>query len=287
MMPRARLRLFWPSLLLAACGAAGAMEPLSDNALSTVHGRDGVSFDLSGFSMSGNARITYSPDASSSIYIENLSASRSDSAVPYSDPYKLDIVAGAPGLADVINFAFPANVNGDQRWQFAYDWGVTSNGITSANGSVVMQDLVVTGGGLQFTTPQVNDGIAFGAAVRMDIGQLSFQPNGRSDTSGQMVLSGVHIGGVDASGNFNGTPWVIADAAAQPGVINAVTDASGVSLHIGIDWPDPRYGSGAASAGGIAIDNISFNTPGQPAVNLGSSSIGSIQIQYLDVKFHH
>ncbi|WP_295998101.1 DUF6160 family protein [Rugamonas sp.] len=274
------------ALLLAAWPAlAGAMEPLDDRTLSSVRGGDGVSFDLSGFSIAGNARVTYTTASGSSVYIDNLAASRSDSAVPFSDPYKLDIVAGAPGLADVINVAFPLNANAEQRWQFAYDWGVTANGVASANGTIALSDLVVSGGGLQFSTPQAGDGVAFGAALRLDIGQLAFQPNGRDNPAAQMVVSGVHVGGVDANGNFNGTPWALAAIASQPGVINAVTDESGARLHIGIDWPDARYGSGVAPAGGIAIDKVAFTAPGQATVDLGASRIGSIQIQYLDIKF--
>lgn len=262
-----------------------ALEPLSEAAMSAVRGRDGVSFDLSGFSMSGDARVTYTTPDNNSIYTEKLSASRSDNPNPFSDPYRLDIVAGAPGLADVVKISLPGNANGDQRWQFAYDWGVNANGIARDMGSVVMTDVVYYGGGWQFTTPQVNEGVAFGAAVRMDIGQLAYRPRGRGDTTEQMALSGIHIGAVDANGAFTNQPWVIADVAAQPAVINALTDETGPRLHIGIDWPDPRYGNGQAATGGVAIDNISFVSPGQPTVDLGSSRIGSIQIQYLDIKF--
>ncbi|MES2164422.1 MAG: hypothetical protein V4476_24980 [Pseudomonadota bacterium] len=274
-------------LSVAVCAPAPAMEPLTDAALSTVRGRDGVSFDLNGFAMSGDARVTYTTPIGSSLYVEKFSASRSDNPLPFSDPYKLDIVAGAPGLADVINIAFPLNINADQRWQAAYDWGVTADGVTREQGSVVIKDLVFSGGGLQFSTPQVNDGVAFGAALRMDIGQLSFQPRGRTDATEAMVLSGVHIGGVDGNGVFNNTPWMLANVASQPAVINALTDETGPRLHIGIDWPDARYGSGVAPAGGIVVDNISFVSPGQATVDLGSSRIGSIQIQYLDIKFKH
>ena len=281
--------------MLRACGwwlmlasvSATAMEPLNDAALSSVRGRDGVSFDLNGFAMSGDARVSYTTPAGSSLYVEKFSASRSDNPLPFSDPYRLDIVPGAPGLADVINIAFPVNTNADQRWQLAYDWGVGADGVTREQGSVVVKDLMFSGGGLQFTTPQVNDGIAFGAALRMDIGQLSFRPRGRDDASEAMVLSGVHIGGVDGNGAFNNTPWVIANVASQPAVINALTDETGPRLHIGIDWPDPRYGNGTASAGGMVVDNVSFVSPGQPTVDLGSSRIGSVQIQYLDIKFKY
>jgi hypothetical protein len=274
-------------LLMLAGVSASAMEPLNDAALSSVRGRDGVSFDLNGFAMSGDARVSYTTPAGASLYVEKFHASRSDNPLPFSDPYRLDIVPGTPGLADVINIAFPVNTNADQRWQLAYDWGVGADGVVREQGSVVARDMVFYGGGLQFTTPQVNDGIAFGAALRMDIGQLSFRPRGRDDASEAMVLSGVHIGGVDGNGVFNNTPWVLANVASQPAVINALTDELGPRLHIGIDWPDPRYGSGAAPAGGIVVDNISFVSPGQPTLDLGSSRIGSIQIQYLDIKFKY
>ena len=265
--------------LLLCAQAAWAMEPMSDSAMSAVRGRDGVSFDLSGFAMSGDARVSYTTPVGSSLYVEKFAASRSDSAQPFSDPYRLDVLAGPPGLANYINIAFPANATGEQRWQMAYDWGIGADGVVREQGSVVVKDLAFYGGGLQFTTPQVNDGIAFGAAVKMDIGQLSFQPRGRNDPTEAMVLSGIHIGAVD------GGPWVLAHVAAQPAVINALADESGLRLHIGIDWPDARYGSGQASAGSIVVDNISFVSPGQPTVDLGSSRIGSVQIQYLDIKF--
>ncbi|WP_229262106.1 DUF6160 family protein [Duganella guangzhouensis] len=266
-------------LLLMLPAVAAAMEPMSDSALSAVRGRDGVSFDLNGFAMSGDARVSYTTPSGTSLYVEKFSASRSDSAQPFADPYRLDILPGASGLADYINIAFPANASGEQRWQMAYDWGINADGVDRAQSSVVVKDMVLYGGGLQFTTPQVNEGIAFGAALKMDIAQLSFQPRGRDDASEAMILSGIHIGGAD------GGVWTLANVAAQPGVINAVTDETGPRLHIGIDWPDARYGSGQASAGSIVVDNISFVSPGQPTVDLGSSRIGSVQIQYLDIRF--
>lgn len=271
--------------LCARAAPAHAMEPLPDAALSAVRGQDGVSFDLSGFAMSGDVRVTYTTANGASIYKEKLSASRSDSSNQFADPYKLDIVSGAPGLADVIQLAFPANVLGEQKWQLAYDWGVNADGMALHNGSVAISDLALRGGGLQFSTPQGYDGIAFGMGLRMDIGQLAFRPNGRTDTGEQMALSGIRIGAVDVDGNFTNRPWQLADVAAQPGVLNALNDESGPRLHIGIGWPDARNGSGAAPAGGLQIDSISFTSPGKPVVDLGSSRIGSMEIQYLDIKF--
>lgn len=272
---------------LAMAAPAQALEPLSDAALSAVRGRDGVSFDLNGFAMSGDARVSYTTPIGSTLYVEKFSASRSDNPLPFSDPYKLDIVPGAAGLADVVTIAFPQNTYAQQRWQMAYDWGMTADGVTREQSSVVIKDLVLYGGGLQFTTPQVNDGVAFGAALRMDIDQLSLRPRGRTDDTEAMVWNGIHVGAVDGSGMFTNTPWMLANVASQPAVINALSDETGPRLHIGIDWPDSRYGSGVAPTGGIVVDNISFVSPGQPTVDLGSSRIGSIQIQYLDIKFKH
>lgn len=279
----------WLCLAVLPCTAvpALALEPLSDAALSAVRGRDGVSFDLNGFAMSGDARVSYTTPLGSTLYVEKFSASRSDNPLPFSDPYKLDIVSGAAGLADVVNIAFPLNTFGEQRWQMAYDWGVTADGVTREQSSVVIKDLVLYGGGMQFTTPQINDGVAFGAALRMDIGELSLRARGRTDDSEAMVWRGIHVGAVDGSGLFTNTPWMLANVASQPAVINALSDETGPRLHIGIDWPDSRYGSGVAPAGGIVVDNISFVSPNQSTVDLGSSRIGSIQIQYLDIKFKH
>lgn len=278
-----------PAIVLAlACAAAAqaqGLKPLSDDALADVRGRDGVSFDLSGFSMSGNARATFTASPGRSIWMENLSASRSDSAVPFSDPYRLDIVSGAPGLADVIRFNFPVNADGAQRWQKAWDFGVEADGIVRNGGSLVLSDMVFYGGGWQFSTPRVADGVAFGAALRLDIGQLALRTAGRNNAGEQMALQGIRIGEVDENGNFTGAPWKIADVASQPAVINAVADENGPRLHIGIDWPDAKYGSGQAALGGIQIDRIFFISPATGTTDLGSSRIGSVQINYLDIKF--
>jgi hypothetical protein len=270
-----------------ACAPSWAqgLRPLGDEALSSVSGRDGVSFDLSGFSMSGDARATYTTTSGNSIWMEKLSASRSDSTVPFADPYRLDVVSGITGLADVIRFDFPVNADGAQRWQLAWDYGVQADGVTRNGGSFVFDDVVFRGGGWQFSTPRVVDGVAFGAALRMDIGQFALRPAGRDNAGEQMAFQGIHIGEVDANGNFTGAPWKIADVATQPAVFNAVADTSGPRMHIGIDWPDATRGSGQASMGGIQIDKISFTSPVTGTTDLGSSRIGSVQIQYLDIKF--
>ncbi|HYD79560.1 MAG TPA: hypothetical protein VEC06_07110 [Paucimonas sp.] len=270
---------------------AQGLRPLDDAALSAVQGRDGLSFDLANFSMAGDARITYYAPAPStaSAWVGNLYAARSDDpANPFGDPYRLDIVRRGGGLADVVELAFPVNANGAQRWQFAYDWGVAAGGIDAEGGSVVFKDAVFYGGGMQWSTPRDVEGMAFGLALRLDIGNLLLRPRGRGDIGAvdgaaeQMNIRGVRIGAVDGAGNFLGTPWRIADVTAQPGIVNAVPDASGTPrLHVGIDWPD----TGAAALGGLQIDNLSFKSDVTGNLDLGSSRIGSMQIQYLDIKF--
>ena len=118
----------------------------------------------------------------------------------------------------------------------------------------------------------------------MDIGQWALRPNGRGNTAGQLALDNIRIGATDENGNFTGQPWVIADVARQPALVNAQADESGPRLHIGIGWPDAQYGSGQAASGGIEIGKISFTAP-TGNVDLGSSRIGNIQINYLDIKF--
>ena len=283
-MLRARRLLLTVCAALPALAMADGLRPLNDSALSDVRGRDGVSFDLNGFSMNGDLRVTYTRPDGASIWAGNPSASRSDSAAPFSDPYRFDIVRSNNGLADVAQFNLPQNANGEQKWQLAYDFGVNADGIDRDGGSIVVSDMVLYGGGWQFSTPRTQDGLALGLAMRTDIGQWALRPNGRANTVGQMALDNIRIGATDDNGNFTGQPWVIADVARQPALVNAQADDSGPRLHIGISWPDAQYGSGQTGSGGIEVGKISFTAPGGN-VDLGSSRIGNIQINYLDIRF--
>jgi hypothetical protein len=280
---------------IAWCACIGSvhaegLQPLDDSALSSVQGRDGLSFDLSNFTMQGDARITYyaaSPSTASG-WIGNLYATRSDNPDAFADPYRLDVVKGGAGLADIITLSFPVNASGAQKWQYVYDWGVSADGIDFEGGSTLFRDAVFRGGGIQWSTPRVGEGLAWGLALRYDIANLLLRPRGRGDitsinsASEQMNFSGIHVGAVDASGNFTGEAWRIADVASQPGIINAVTDENGKPrLHVGIGWPE----NGSAPTGGLVIDNVSFKSDLTGNLDLGSSRIGSMQIQYLDIKF--
>jgi hypothetical protein len=278
------MRAVAAAILLSAPAWAAALEPLPDSALAKVAGRDGMSFNLSNFAMSGNAELRYYAPGGGSIGIGNLAASRSDNAdAPFADPYRLDIIAGSAGRADIINIAFPENAAGREVWQVAYDFGVNANGFDVRNGSVILKDLVYYGGGMQWSTPAVGDGLAFGLAARIDLGSLTLAPNGREATGEAMVLSNVKIGAATADGSAPTAPWRIADVTSQAGIFNARTDAAGnASLHIGVNWPDAGQ---AAPTGTLQIGNISFRSDAGANMDLGSSRIGSIQLQYLDVKF--
>jgi hypothetical protein len=290
-----RTLIFVSFVALMPC-AARALEPLPDSALSRVAGRDGMSFNLSNFAMSGNAVLRYTtPDNRGSFGIGSLAASRSDNAdAPFADPYRLDVIAGGPngegrsgGRADIINIAMPQNLLGREVWQVAFDFDVDAGGFDVKGGSVILKDLVYYGGGIQWSTPASGDGLAFGLSTRMEIASLALQPNGRASSGEALVLSNVRIGAATADGSAPVAPWRIADVGTQAGIFNARTDEAGnARLHIGINWPDA---GAAAPAGTLQIGNIGFRSDsvgnGAGNLDLGSSRIGSIQLQYLDIKF--
>jgi hypothetical protein len=156
-------------------------------------------------------------------------------------------------------------------------------------GTLQALDLTMKGGGLYVAPSQIanTEGIAFGLGTQLDIGSLSVYSRGRAadgtiDKSDALTVSGIHL--ADAS---TGGAWTLADLDKHPGLINAATDATGSYLHLQIGWPTTADPVPAAS---LRIDNISFTTAtangGTPTItNLGSASIASMQINYLDIKF--
>jgi hypothetical protein len=289
-----RVSCCWP---LAAClialtpatVPAKGLQSLEDEALAEVSGQDGLAFNLRGFAMSGPLTLTYtSPDdGHPSVWLGNLYLARTDDVdATFTDPYRLNIYSRA-GMADVIELSNPLNVNGLARWQLAADFGIQANGTTFNGGTLIVQDLAFYGGGLSISTPAdpAVQGVAFGLALRVDIGNLIIRPRSRDDVSvanpdtvsEQLSISGIHL-----SGEQGGT-WALADVTTQPGIFNAITDADGKSyLHLGIDWSSNPNG---APKGRLLIDNISFKSDVTGNVNLGSSRIDAIQLQYLDIKF--
>ncbi|MEG1970907.1 MAG: hypothetical protein RR101_12380 [Burkholderiaceae bacterium] len=280
------------AMALFSIGAL-ALEPLADGDLAAVSAQDGFRFDFKNFELSGNARITYTapPPSSASVWWSHLFASRSDDPLrEFTDPYKLDIVA-RPGLADAFILAFPANPDGAARWRIALDWGVNADGISQDGGSVLMRDWVVQGGGAQWSTPTDRDGTAWGLGVRAQIADLLFQPRGRTaaswDSPGaapeQLWVSGIRIGAATADGSAPTAPWQIADVTRQPGIFNVEPGADGnPRLHVGIGWPTGPEG---APTGMISVDRVMFQSDVSGNLDLGSSRIRGIQIQFMDVKF--
>lgn len=269
----------------APCMSA-ALKPLNDEELSDVRGADGLAFNLSGFSLQGPLTVTYTAPDGASLSLGNLSLSRSDDpTATFSDPYTLNVVARA-GLPDAIELREPANTNGLLKWQFAADWSVTANGTVFDGGALLVNDWVSKGATLTLAPPTTSgvEGIGFGLALNLDIGGVAWQPRGRSDATQQLLFSGVHLHAAAADGTLLATPWLLADATNQPGIINAETDAQGNSyLHLGIGWPTTSAGAPIA---GLQIDNIAFKSAELPGgqMDLGSSRIGTMQLQYMDIR---
>lgn len=277
-----------------ASAPAAGMTPLADDELSAVRGADGVAFNLSNFSLTSLAAnpltLTYATPSGSSLTLSGLDLSRTDDADGFADPYSLTMV-GRPGLSDVIAIDFPLNVAGNQKWALTADFTNVdaAAGTTFSGGTLQVTDLTMKGGGLYLAPSALanTQGIAFGLGTQLDIGSLAIYSRGRDatlalDTSDALVISGIHL--ADAS---TGGAWMLADVTRHPGLINAVTDASGSYLHLQIGWPTTADPVPAAS---LKVDNITFSTINAGAlapttVNLGSASIASMQINYVDIKF--
>jgi hypothetical protein len=277
-----------------------AMQPLEDDELSKVRGADGIAFNLSNFSLTSSLTnplsLTYLSPTGGSLTLSGLDLSRSDDPDGFADPYQLTLVA-RPGLPDKIAIDFPLNAAGNQAWQLTADFTncdqVTAGACTGTSfsgGTLQVQNLTMKGGGLYVSPSTIADtqGIAFGLGTQLDIGSLAVYSRGRNasgviDTSDQMMIQGIHL--ADAS---TGGAWMLADLDKHPGLINAATDPStGTSyLHLQIGWPTT---SDPVPAAALRIDNITFTTAGiggaAPTVtNLGSASIASMQINYLDIR---
>lgn len=278
---------------------ARALHPLADDELAAVRGADGIAFNLNNFSLTSSLTnpltLTYLSPGGSSLTLSGLDLSRSDDPDAFADPYLLSL-RSRTGLPDVIALDFPLNAAGNQKWQLTADFAhcdaVTAGACTGTNflgGTLQVQDLTMKGGGLYVSPSTVADtqGIAFGLGTQLDIGSLSVYPRGRDaggliDTGDKLVLQGIHL--ADAT---TGGAWMLADLDRHPGLINAATDSSGSYLHVQIGWPTT---SDPVAAAALRIDNISFTTAGlsgaaATVTNLGSASIASLQINYLDIKF--
>lgn len=255
----------------AMAANASTMSPLDDAALADVRGRDGISLlvDLN-VHIGSSTFGTYDTSANPAfLSLNNIEVKGLVAAM-------VDILPGASGSPDYSNIFFPA-MNGANTLQKSYDLVIAADG-KSFGTSITFQNLAFAGSGVQWTTSNIG-GVAFGLGLNVAIDNVLLQPNGRSNTSGQMAMSGIKLGPASGTGAAS---WVMADVATQPGFFNIPVDASGTSnFQLGIGWPT---GQSEAASGSLKIDNIMFNTP-SGNVNLGASSIGSMQIQYLNIKF--
>ena len=276
MMPKncrlARLTTMLALSGISAVASAADMQPLNDMALSDIQGRDGVSFLLNLNAHIGSTIIgvTDTDNNPASLILNNVALTGLIAAT-------WGIKQGAPGMPDFVNIAYP-NIAGTNTTQYAYDLSILANGQTLGT-SIMFQNISFGGTSMQWTTAG-NGGAAFGLGLNMAMDNIFLQPNGRGNNTGQMNISGIKLGSVSDTGSY--TPWVIADVATQPGFFKVGLDDIGDShFQFGIGWPDVQKD---APIGSLHIDNITFTTP-TGNVNLGTSSIGSMQLQYLNVKF--
>ena len=298
MVAAAWLLLALPAAWAQATASTG-MKPLGDDELAAVRGADGIAFNLSNFSLTSSAdnpfSLTYLSPNGSSLTLSRLDLSRTDDADGFADPYRLSLVT-RPDLPDVIAIDFPLNVAGHQAWSLTTDFSncdvVTAGACTGTNflgGTLQVTGLTMKGGGL-YIAPTVlagTQGIAFGLGTQLDIANLSVYSHGRTagdttntiDQGDALTLTGIHL--ADAA---NGGAWMLADITKHPGLINAETDSTSSYLHLQVGWPTT---ADAVPAAAVRIDNISFISPGATApvvTNLGSASIASLQINYVDIK---
>ncbi len=251
---------------ISAVAGAADMQELDDGVLSQVQGKDGVSFALNlNTSIGSNV---FSVDTAG----KPTSISQKNVKVTGFYALSLDIVNGAAGKPDFMNWVYP-DIASTKPLNIVYDMAITADGKTFGS-SVTLQDFLIAGSSMQLSSSD-QGGMAFGLAQKLRIANVLMQPNGRGNTGGQLSMSGVSIGAESGPG-----PWVIADLVNQPGQFNIVSDPSGDRLQFGIDFPKV----GDAATGKMNIENITFNTPTGP-LNLGSSSIGSMQLQHFNIKF--
>ena len=283
----------------AASAPAAGMKSLEDAELAEVRGADGIAFNLSNFSivssLSNPLSLTYISPNGSSLTLSGLDLSRTDDANQFADPYQLTL-RSRPGLLDMIAIDFPLNAAGNQRWSLTADFSNcaafangTCTGTNFLGGTLQVLDLTMKGGGLYLSPTTLADtqGISFGLGTQLDIGSLAVYARGRGadgslDMSDKLVVSGIHL--ADAG---TGGAWMLADLDKHPGLFNADTDATDSYLHLQVGWPTAGYDVPAAS---LKVDNITFTTAGvngAPATvtNLGSASVASLQINYVDIKF--
>lgn len=247
-----------PSLIANAAG----LKVLSEEDLSKEVGRDGLSFATSLQVDVGS--YVFTPYDAAALRHENITVRGTFLS-------EFDVFQSSVGGADIGSWSVPESSNASPL-QIEYDLVVSADG-RSLGTAVTYKDFVPKGSKFEFSTGP-SGGVDLGWATKLSIGQLLLSPNGRTDTAGQMEISGIKVEGSETPGS----PWVIANLKTQSGKFRLPVGSDGESrLNLGVDWP---VGADAAT-GRLSIDKVAFSN----GTNLGSSSIGSMQIQYMNIKF--
>ena len=262
-LPTSIRRLVGAAMLLAGhsliANAAG-LKVLSEEDLSKEVGRDGLSFATSLNIDVGS--YVFSPYDAAALRHENITVRGT-----YLSEFDVFSRTGGP---DIGSWSAP-EVGNTKPLQIEYDLVVSANGMNIGT-AVTYKDIVPNGSKFEFSTGP-SGGVDLGLAAKLSIGQLLLSPNGRTDTDGQMEISGIKVEGSE----IPGSAWVIADLKKQSGKFRLPVEGGKTSLNLGVDWP---VGADAAT-GRLSIDKVAFSN----GTNLGSSSIGSMQIQYMNIKF--
>lgn len=270
-LARSAVSLAWFGL----CGLASAagLQPMTEEAMSKEVGRDGINFALDLHVDVGSQVIgVYDPKDAPAFFRRNNFLTTGTFLA------SLDIRPGEAGNPDYIDWVYP-NISTTKPLQSGYDLVIEASGQSFGTG-VTYQDISLAGGSMQWSTGATG-GLAFGKAINTTIGHVLLGANVRSSKDGQMM----DISGVKVSGAVDGTPWVLANLTTQPGTFRALGDGKGgTNLQFGIDWPK---GNAEAGIGKMSIDNVSFQNISSSATttqSIGGVSIGSMQIQYLNIK---
>ncbi|MBV8123848.1 MAG: hypothetical protein JO370_07170, partial [Paucibacter sp.] len=291
--------LCWLAIGATYCASAQALTPISDEEMALVRGQDGIAFNLLGFSLFG-PNLSFALSSSKgdpnpfALTLSDISISRSDDpASTYSDPYTLTLTQRGNGLSDVITLTEPQNALGKLEWQFAANFSLYDGNTSFNGGGLLVQNLRSYGNSVSIASSSdpSTQGIELGLQLQFNIGAISLRPNGLGDITKlndpnqpeQLSFEGIHLAAATVSGTLGTTPWVLANVTSQPLTVNTIANADGTaSLHFNLAWPAAGY---TAPAGSLAIDDINFASAAGASMDLGSSHIGSMQIQYMDIKF--
>lgn len=253
-------------------GYGKGLRPISDEAMSQIAGADGISMAVDLNTKIGSVVFGVYDTQDNVAFLRYKDYTETGTYLA-----RMNVLSRPDGQSDFIDFLNP-NILTTKPLQIGYDIEVEANGKIFGAG-IAMQDVVIAGSSMQWTTGATG-GLAFGAGMYETIERVTISPEKRNpgNTEGQMTMDKVSITGTTAN-----TPWVVADLDNQPGYFRAVQDSNGVTnLQFGIDWPK---GTAEAATGQMTIDRVAFTAiPGGNPVELGRSSIGSMQIQYMNIK---